>query len=96
MKLRPNTAIEELVDAFVRARGGVLELARQPADTGSPKGKRKAEEEAVGESPTKKRTSGRTTRSTRSTPVIVDSDAEDEYIPGMFRQTQYLHVLTIQ
>lgn len=82
MKLKVNTAIQELVEAFVRARPQVLELARRTVDTASPKRKREVEEQIVEQSPVKRRTraSGRAPQPVEVT-VIEDSD-DGEYMEG--------------
>jgi E3 ubiquitin-protein ligase RAD18 len=85
VKLKPNSAIAQLVEAFLAARPSIMEIARRPTAAESPKRKREIHEDASGESPIKKRTSRRTTRSTPM--MILDSDESDgdEYLPGMLR-----------
>jgi E3 ubiquitin-protein ligase RAD18 len=85
MKLRQNWAMEELVDAFKKARPAVLEFATRPVERIlSPK--RKREEAEDGNSPLRKRTrSGRRIPGASQT-VVYDSDGDDEdYTPGMLK-----------
>jgi hypothetical protein len=86
MKLKVNTAMQELVEAFVRARPQVLVIARRSVDTVSPKRKREVEEQIVEQSPMKRRTraSGRATQPTEVM-VIEDSDDDGAYIEGKLR-----------
>lgn len=79
--------MEEMVDAFTKARPEVLEFARRSIDPGSPKRKRGPVEQVVEGSPMSKRTrsSGRTVQPKVTTVTILDSDGEEDedYIPGM-------------
>lgn len=84
MKLRNNNAMEDLVDAFKRARPDVLAFARTPA-VRAPSLPRKrslheTEEYIEDESPQKRRRSERTRSSSQRVVSIPDSD--EEYIPG--------------
>ena len=80
MRLRPNAAMEDLVEAFTAARQQVLDFAR--ALQGSTKRKRDMEENVTEGIPAKKtRSSGRITRNSQLT--VLDSEGDDdEYIPG--------------
>jgi len=94
VKLKPNALVEDLVEAFQRARPAVLEHARKPARSATaspPKRKRREEEEQdVEEGRASKRTrssSRRMPQSSQATqqPVIIDSEGEGEdasYVPG--------------
>lgn len=81
LKLRPNKAMEELVDAFISARRQVLDFARNLGSQESPKRKLDDTEEILEGSPAKKmRSSRRVTRSSQVT--VLDSDGDDEdYVP---------------
>jgi E3 ubiquitin-protein ligase RAD18 len=88
MRLRKNGAMEELVEAFQRARPEVLEFAKRPPvvvqRSISPKRKRESVDDNG--SPIKKRTrAGRkATASQASQSVVLDSEEDDdEYVPGM-------------
>jgi E3 ubiquitin-protein ligase RAD18 len=80
--------MEEMVDAFTKARSEVLEFARGPIDPGSPKRKRGLVEPVVKGSPMSKRTrsSGRAIQSKPSPVTILDSegDEDEDYMPGTF------------
>ena len=89
--MRFNGAMQDLVEAFTKARPEVLELARRPAEVpGSPSSKRDREQaELEDEDAPRKRTrsAGTRTSSRRSQPtpsqVIQDSDDSDEdFVPG--------------
>jgi len=89
MKLRNNWVLEELVDAFQKARPDILEFARKPeteATETAIKRKRAEVVEAEDESPRKRtRSSTRRPQARQGEPptVILDSDEEDgDYIPG--------------
>src|SRR6187402_3321096 len=60
LKLRQNWAMEELVEAFTKARPDVLRFARN-ATAESPKRKREVEDQVEENSPKRRRSSGRTT-----------------------------------
>lgn len=88
MKLRLNGALEEVVEAFKKARPEIVELttkSSQVAEHASPKRKRREEkrEEEV-DSRKRLRTSGRRTKSSQTEVVeVMDSANEDEdYAPG--------------
>ncbi|KAK2627807.1 hypothetical protein QTJ16_002453 [Diplocarpon rosae] len=90
LKLRNNTVVEDLVEAFRKGRPDVLEFARRPAaeERGpSPKRRRELVESGDEEEAPKKRTrtSGRTAGKRappRSQTMIEDTDEEDEdYVP---------------
>ncbi len=88
LKLKHNPALEDVVEAFKRARPEVLDFARKPVlvlESSSPKRKRREIELEGNESPRKRmRTSTRRTRSSQNDIVIEDSAEEDEdFIPGM-------------
>lgn len=79
--------MEEMVDAFTKARPEILEFASRPMEPGSPKRKRSAVE-PVEENPRRKRTrsSGRTLRSPQPLEItILDSeeDNDGDYEPSM-------------
>lgn len=95
MKLRNNNAMEDLVDAFKRARPDVLAFARAPVSmsgvsdsrdvSGQRRGssrKKSLEERDVDMevSPQKRRRSERTKSSSQR--VVSLSDSDDDYIPG--------------
>ena len=91
LKLRFNGAMQDLVEAFTKARPEVLEYARRSAEaSGSPSSKRDREQaELEDEDAPRKRTrsAGTRTSSRRSQPtpsqVIQDSDDSDEdFVPG--------------
>ncbi|KAL2070397.1 hypothetical protein VTL71DRAFT_13423 [Oculimacula yallundae] len=90
LKLRFNGAMQDLVEAFTKARPDVLEFARRPLDLeGTSASKRDREQADLdGEETPRKRTrsAGTRTSSRRSQPtpsqVIQDSDEEDEdFVP---------------
>jgi E3 ubiquitin-protein ligase RAD18 len=87
LKLRFNGAMEDLVQAFSRARSEVLEHARKPAEvvrSASPKRSREEAglEEEVGEPRKRTRSSGRRKQTVEI--VVEDSmdDGDDNYFPG--------------
>jgi E3 ubiquitin-protein ligase RAD18 len=83
MKLRNNNAMEDLVDAFTRARPDVLAFARKPASmpAGLPQKRSFEQGEAdFEESPQKRRRSERNNPSSQR--VISMPDSDDDYIPG--------------
>lgn len=88
LKLKHNPVLEDVVEAFKRARQQVLEFARKPVagvESSQVKRKRGGSQLRVDESPQKRtRMSGRRTRSSQNEVVIEDSEGEDEdFIPGM-------------
>ncbi|KAG9234054.1 postreplication repair E3 ubiquitin-protein ligase rad18 [Amylocarpus encephaloides] len=89
LKLRLNAVMEDLVEAFKKARPEIYTLATKPATSRaskSPKRGREGTDKAVEyEGPSRKRL--RSTRQTRSTQelVIVDTDEEDrDFLPDGF------------
>lgn len=89
LKLRFNGALEDVVEAFKRARQQVLDFATTKAPVAqpvSPKRKRKdIQLEEEGGSRKKTRTSGRRTRSSQQEAVVIEDSAgedDDEYVPG--------------
>ncbi|KAH7411271.1 hypothetical protein BKA64DRAFT_377494 [Cadophora sp. MPI-SDFR-AT-0126] len=90
LKLRFNGAMQDLVEAFTKARPEVLEHARRPIDVpGSPSSKRNREQAELDheDAPRKRtRSAGTRTSSRRAQPtpsqVIQDSDDDDEdFVP---------------
>jgi E3 ubiquitin-protein ligase RAD18 len=88
LKLRFNGALEDVVEAFKRARPQVLDFAATKltvVESSSPKRKRHESRREDDGGPRKKtRTSGRKTRSSQTEAVVEDSaeEEDDEYIPG--------------
>lgn len=85
-KLRNNYAVEELVEAFKRARPDIMGYtrARELAQSASPKRKLVEAQIEEGSSPVRKRTrsGGRIHQSSQQV-YVVDSEADDdEYVPG--------------
>jgi E3 ubiquitin-protein ligase RAD18 len=94
MRLRQNWAVEELVEAFKKARPEVLRFATRPmARSDSPK--RKLEEFENVRSPLQKRTrSGRRIQPNSQILVPDNSDGPDEdYMPGRCKYVSKLQVL---
>ena len=88
-KLRNNYPVEELVDAFKRARPNIMEYAKRSGEATlgrSPKRRRSDAEIEENSSPVRKRTrSGRRAQQSSQQIVILDSEGDDEdYVPGMF------------
>ncbi|RDW69703.1 hypothetical protein BP6252_08723 [Coleophoma cylindrospora] len=87
LKLRSNWPLEEAVDAFKKARSGLLEHARKPViiERSSPKRKLDCVQEDESDDGPRKRTrssSKRTATASQQT-VVIDSEQEDEdYIPN--------------
>ncbi|KAI9053029.1 hypothetical protein LZ554_003299 [Drepanopeziza brunnea f. sp. 'monogermtubi'] len=87
LKLRNNNAMEDLVEAFKKARPDVLEFARKPATTersSSPKRSREVAELGYEDETPKKRTrsSRRTAGKKIHATIINDTDEEDgDYVP---------------
>lgn len=94
LKLRFNGAMQDLVEAFTKARPEVLEHARRPLDVAEgsfSKRDREAAELDEEEAPRKRtraagtRTSSRRSQPTPSRQIIQDSDEDDEdFVPGKF------------
>lgn len=92
LKLRFNGAMEELVQAFVKARPSVLGFAREGGRAGTPKRRRdeldevdEDLEEEEKEMPRKRTRASAKRQPTRSSQRVIDLDSEDdidEYIPG--------------
>ena len=85
IKLRNNFAIEELVEAFQRARPEVMEytkrISQEATRSSSPKRKRMGVDE--GSSPIRKRTRSGTRAQQSSQQSVIDLEADDaDYIPG--------------
>ena len=88
-KLRNNYPVEELVDAFKRARPNIMEYAKRSAEVtvvGSPKKRRLEAEIDENSSPVRKRTrSGRRAQQSSQQVIVRDSEGDDDdYVPGMF------------
>lgn len=88
-KLRNNYPVEELVDAFKRARPNIMEYAKRSGEAmlgGAPKRRRLDAEIEENSSPVRKRTrSGRRAQQSSQQIVVLDSEGDDEnYVPGMF------------
>jgi len=79
--------MEELVEAFKKARPEVMEFSkrREEVARSSPKRKRVDEEMKENGSPVRKRTrAGRKAQQYSQRAVILDSEGDDEeYVPGM-------------
>lgn len=93
MKLRNNNAMEDLVDAFKRARPDVLEFARKPASTPAtlpPKRNFEQTEPDMEESSQKRRRSERTRPSSQRVAPMPD-DSDDDYIPGGLKDEENFH-----
>jgi len=89
LKLRFNGAMEELVQAFVKARPEVLEFARKPVVVSRSTSPKRSREEAGfedNEEPSKRtRSSGRTKVKQKVVEVLdSDLDGDDDYMPGKF------------
>lgn len=95
VKLKPNAAIEDLVEAFKRARPAALELARKPAvepTITSPKRKREVSNLGGLEEQANKRTRASTRQATRRFEsgealeeeiiVIDDVEGDEDFKPG--------------
>lgn len=90
LKLRPNKAMEEVVEAFQRMRAAALEVARaQPIESRSPKRRKRdaSSRERSLEPARKTRTSGRRTSHAAPQALFEDLTVEsgEDYTPGMLR-----------
>ena len=88
LKLRLNSAMEELVQAFVKARPDIMAVAvankSEEKGNTSPKRRREKVEEREEEDGPRKRTrsSGRKLESSQRVIVVDSEDDIDDYIPG--------------
>lgn len=83
MKLRNNNAMEDLVDAFKRARPDVLAFARTPASMPARLSQKRSFEKSEADvegSPQKRRRSERNKSSSQR--VVSTPESDDDYIPG--------------
>ena len=93
LKLRCNWALEEVVEAFKKARSSVLEHARKPSSSGasaSPKRKRVDEPGEVDADPVPRkrtRSSSRRANGSAEQAIVVDSATDDDdYNSGISNQ----------
>ena len=90
LKLRPNKAMEEVVESFQRTRAAALEVARsQPIESRTPKRRKRDTSSREGslEPVRKTRTSGRWTPRAESQAPLEDLaiESDEDYSPGTLR-----------